>query len=93
MMPRGRNYTHIAVDFLTKGVHETDNDDWQKLQQLLLYLCGTIYIPLILRDVILNVTKWWVYALYGLHGDTRENTGSTMYVGCRSAFSMSKNKK
>ena len=67
VIPRGRKYIHIAVYLLTKGVHEPENDDWRELQQLLQYLCDTIYIPLILRAESLNVIKWWVDILYEVH--------------------------
>ena len=64
VIPRGRKYIHIAVDLLTKGVHEPENDDWSELRQLLQYLWDTIYIPLILRADRLNVIKCCMDALY-----------------------------
>ena len=67
VIPRGRKYIQIAVDLLTKGVHEPENDDWSELRQLLQYLWDTIYIPLILRAESLNVIKWWVDILYEVH--------------------------
>ena len=41
-------------------------------------------MPLILRSYRINVIKWWVDALYAVHGDIRGHNGATMSLGCGS---------
>ena len=43
--------TGIAVSFLTTRVRETDKDDWLKLSHILIYIRGTIYLPLSLSAI------------------------------------------
>ena len=81
---RVRKYIHPYIDFLAVRVMEPDEDDWHKLRRLLKYLRGTICMPLILRADSLNVIKWWVDALYALHGDMRGHNGAITSLGCRS---------
>ena len=49
-------------------------------------------MPLILRADSLNLIKWWVDALYAVHGDMRGHNGATVSLGCGSEISMSKKK-
>ena len=68
---------------MTTKVWETDKDDWHKLIQVLQYLRGTIYMPLILRNDSLNVIKWLMDAWYEVHVERRCHTDSTMSLICR----------
>jgi hypothetical protein len=59
---RAKKDIQHTVAFLTTRVKSPDKDDWMKLEQLLKYIRGTIYMPLILKADSLNIVKWWVDA-------------------------------
>ena len=82
-----------AVAFLTMMVWKPEDDDWRKIRQVIQYLHGTIYIPLILRYYSINMINWWVYALYAVHVDMRAPTGTTVSLDCGLVISMPKKQK
>ena len=45
------------------------------------YLRGTKELPLILSADLTNIVKWWVDGSYGIHMDTRRQTGGTASLG------------
>jgi hypothetical protein len=90
---RARKDIQLAVSFLTTTVEQPDEDDWNKLKQLLKYIRGTIYMPLILRADSLSIIKWWVDASYTTYGDFRGHTGAMMSLGRGSISGMSKKQK
>ena len=49
--------------------------------RLLIYIRGTLHMPLILRDKILSVIKWWVYAPFATHPDRKGHTLAMMSMG------------
>jgi hypothetical protein len=58
-------------------------NDWGKLKQLLKYIQGTIYTPLILRAESLNIIKWWVDASFATHNDCGGKRGGGYIAGKR----------
>ena len=52
----------------------------KKLKRVLRYVRRTINVPLILREDILPVIKWWVDASYVSHTYMRGHTGATMLL-------------
>ena len=44
-----------------------NRDNWGKLKQILKYVCGSIYLPLIPRVDGLKILKWYVDASYATH--------------------------
>ena len=67
-----------TISFLTTMVHELDEDNWGGLRQLLQYIRGKVYRPLILRDVSLNIIIWCLDVPYVVHGYMRDHTGGTI---------------
>ena len=57
------------VSFLMTRVKEPDEDDWGKLKHKLNYLKGTLYMKRHMISECLNMIRWWVDALYGVHWD------------------------
>jgi hypothetical protein len=90
---RARKDIQHTVAFLTTIVKSPDKDDRMKLKQLLKYIRGTIYMPLILKADSLNIVKWWVYTSYATHGDCKGHTGATMSMGTGSITGISKKQK
>ena len=59
-----------ATAFLITRVRCRDEDDWGKVQRLLLgYLKGTLNMPLIMPADCLMLSRWWVDAAYVVHND------------------------
>ena len=52
----------------------------EKLKRVLRYVQRTINLPLILREDILTVIKWWVDASYASHPDIRGHSGATILL-------------
>ncbi len=82
-----------AVAFLTTRVKEPDEDDWLKLQRVLKYLHGTIYLSLTLDASMMNLVRWWVDASFVVHHDVRSHTGAVFSLGKGGVISMSKKQK
>ena len=79
----------LLVAFLTTRVLCPDDDDWTKLVILIRYLRVTLTIPLILSADSTNIVKWWVDGSFGVHPDTRSQTGGTASLGKGSFISKS----
>ena len=47
----------------------------------LIYIRGTLNLPLIIRANILSVIKWWVDASFAAHPDYKGPTGAMMSMG------------
>ena len=78
---RARPDIHTTVAFLTTRVICPDDDDWTKLVRLIGYLRATLTLPLILSADSTNIFKWWVDGSFGVHPDTRSQTGGTASLG------------
>ena len=70
-----------------------DEDDWKKLLRMISYLRGTLELPLTLQAPNNNIVKWWVNCSYGIHPDSKSQTGGTQSLGNGSIISSSTNQK
>ena len=48
----------MSIDVMTMMVKAPVEKNWGKLNWLLCYICGTLYIPLILQSDSLNIINW-----------------------------------
>ena len=85
---RARPDIHTSVAFLTTRVICPDKDDWNKLLRMMRYLRGIKELPLILSADSINIVKWWVDGLYGIHPDVRSQTGGTASLGKDPSFKL-----
>ena len=75
--------------FLTTRVKKPVEDNWGKLQHVILYIKGTLSFKLTLSADNLSVVKWWINADYAVHEDYKGHTGAMMTLGkgaCTSEF-------
>ena len=72
---------HTAVAFITTRVLCPDDDDCTNLVRLIRYLRATPTLPLILSADSTNIVKWRVDGSYGVHPETRSQTGGTTSLG------------
>ena len=90
------NFAHrdiqTAVSFLTTRVQSPDEDDWEKLKQILKYLNGTRNLKLTLHaDQTKYAVHWYVDGSHQIHEDCRGQTSSLAAFG-KGAMSSSLNK-
>ena len=78
---RARPDTGTAVSFLTTIVRVPDQDDWLKLAHLMMYIRGTIDLPLTLSANGTGMLKCHVDESYGLHSNMRGNSGGGISMG------------
>ena len=78
---RARPDVQTAVAFLCTRVKTSDVDDYKKLGRTMMYLSGTLNMPLTLEADECNVVKWWVGASFAVHPDMRSHTGGVMMLG------------
>jgi hypothetical protein len=79
-----------ATAFLTTRVRLPDEDDWGTVKRVLSYLKeGTLHMPLILSEDSLTLKRWWVDAVYAVHGNCRGHTGAGISFGQGMALSYS----
>jgi hypothetical protein len=71
----------VSVAFITTRVKVPDKDDYKKLGRVMMYLRGTINMPLKLEADNLSWAKWWVNRSFTVHHDMKSHTGSTMILG------------
>ena len=57
------------------------------------YPRGTLELPLTLQDSNTNIVKWWIDGSYGIHPDSKSQTGGTQSLGKGSIISSSTNQK
>ena len=75
-------YIQPTVAFLCKQVRGPDQDDKKKLIRVMRYLNETKCLSLTLEaDGGINVIKWLVDALYGVHPGMKIYTGAIMTLG------------
>jgi hypothetical protein len=82
----------MAVSFLTTRVQTPDEDDWEKLKQVLKYLNGTRNLKLTLcADQTKYAVHWYVDGSHQIHEDCRGQT-SSLATFSKGAVSSSLNK-
>ena len=62
---RARPDTCTAIAFLATRVRTPNEDDWDKLIHLMLYLRGTSKLSLTLSDNVSGILKWLMNAFFG----------------------------
>ncbi len=90
---RARPNSQVPISFLTGRVTKADTDDWKKLKRLLMYLHGTIDLPLTLSIDDLCVVKTWVDAAFATHHDMCSHTGGYITMGKGALYASSKRQK
>jgi hypothetical protein len=90
---RGRPDIQTAIAFLCTRVQHPTKHDYNKLARVIKYLRATLKLVLRLGAKNLNIIKWWVDALYGVHKDMRSHTGGAMSMGTGAVYSTSKKQK
>ena len=70
---RSRPDTGTAVSFLTTRVRAPDQDNWLILAHLMMYIRGTIDLPLTLSANGTGMLKWYVDGSYGVYPNMRGN--------------------
>ena len=90
---RARPDIHTAVAFLNTRFMTHDEDDWKKLLRMINYLRGTLELPMTLQDSNTNIVKWWIDGSYGIHHDSKSQTGGTQSLGKGSIISFSTKQK
>ena len=78
---RARPDVQTAVAFLCTRVKSPDVDDYKKLGRTMMYLRGTVDMPLTLEADNMSIIKWWVDASFAVHPDMRSHTGGVMTLG------------
>ena len=81
------------VAFLCTRVKVSDEDDYKKLERVMGYLYGTLYIPLILCTDKSGNIYWWNDGAHAVHQDTKGHTGLVMSFGHGAALSASLKQK
>lgn len=64
-----------AVAFLCTRVTAPEFDDYKKLRRTMVFLRGSMYMPLTLEADKVNIVKWWVDASFAVHPDMKSHTG------------------
>ena len=82
-----------AVAFLCTRVKAPDVDDYKKLGRTMMYLRGTLNMPLTLEADECNIVKWWVDASFAVHPDMRSHTGGVMMLGKGAIYGTSTRQK
>jgi hypothetical protein len=90
---RGRPDIQTAIAFLCTRIQAPTRHDYNKLSRVIKYLQGTEQLILRLSANNLNIIKWWVDALYGVHYDMKSHTSGVMSLGTGAAYLTSKKQK
>ena len=85
----GRPYIETAAEFLCTGVSKSNEDDWKKLERLLICLNSTIDDKRYIGVLNIESLYTWIYAAYAVHPDMKIQTGGAILFGrgmlhCRS---------
>ena len=90
---RERTDVKTLVSFLTTRVKEPDVDSWGKLRHGIMYLKGTLYVKLYLTADSLRNIVWWVDRSFGVHWDSKRNTGAMISMGKGAIVNIPRKKK
>ena len=90
---RARHDTCTYIIFLTTRVRAPDEEDWDKLVHLMLYLRDTSKLSLTLSSNGSGILKWWVDASFLFHPNMRGISGGGLYLGRVSPIVISKKQK
>ena len=88
---RDRPDTGTSVSFFTTRFIAPDQDDWLKLAHLMMYIRGTIDLPLTLSANGTGMLIWYVDGSYGVHPNMRGHSGGGLSMG--TGFPISSYKK
>ena len=81
----------IAV--LCTRVQNANQNDWNKLVRLMLFLHSTKMDKLILTVDDLHVIKWWIDVSFAVHPDFKSHSGAAMSLGLGAAITGSQKQK
>ena len=78
---RARPDIKQVIALLCTRVQTPNQNDWNKLVRLMLFLHSTKLDKLILSVDDLHVIKWWVDASFAVHPDFKSHSGAAMSFG------------
>lgn len=78
---RARRDIQIVVVFLTNRMENPDEDDWEKLRQVLQYLHGTKTLELTLSIKSMSILKWYIGGSHNVHWDARGHGVAMLTMG------------
>jgi hypothetical protein len=78
---RARPDLETAVDFFTTRVSKSDEDDWKKLERVLIWIMNTIDEKRVIGATSLRDLFTWIDAAYAVHANMRGQTGGAISMG------------
>ena len=93
MTKRARGDIHTAISFLTTRLKAPDEDDWKKLQRLMLYLSRTKHFVSTLCADNMKMLRWSVDAAHAAHVDCKGQTGGLLKLKKGSLSNVSRKQK
>ena len=90
---RARPDIKQVIALLCTRVKAPNQDDWDKLVRLMLFLHTTKLDCLILTVDDLHVIKWWIDVSFAVHPDFKSHTGAVMSMGSGALISGSQKQK
>ena len=78
---------------LCTRVQSANQNDWNKLVRLMLFLHSTKMDKLILTVDDLHVIKWWIDVSFAVHPDFKSHSGAAMSLGLGAAITGSQKQK
>jgi hypothetical protein len=93
MATRAHQDIQTTVDFLTRRVKKTKEDDWGKLKRVLQYLSGTKYLKLHISADDLGILKRYVDGSHNIHWDCKGPAGAMFTLGQGAVTSYSRKVK
>ena len=90
---RGRPDLRTAVSFLTKRVHDPDEDDYKKLARAIKYIRRTKFLKMRIGATHLDQNHWFIDGAFAVHDDMKGHTGGYMTFGKGMVDGMSRTQK
>ena len=78
---RARPDLETAVAFFTTRVSKSDEDDWKKLERVLIWIMNTIDEKRVIGATSLRDLFKWIDAAYAVHANMRGQTGGAISMG------------